>query len=142
MDQHLHQLHLQAGRLCGPERTCGKKHAYATEAEAQRAADAHNRWSERRHDVEPYPCAFCDQWHIGRVMPVEELEALISSHATAEDTTPDAPLHAGTTPVDRARAWSDWCALPRPTVPPLSDEAISRESIYSPDDEAFPPKGM
>jgi hypothetical protein len=50
--------------------------AYPAEAEAQRAAAAHNRWAERRHDVEPYPCPFCAQWHIGRVMTIAELEAL------------------------------------------------------------------
>ena len=54
---------------------------YAAEDEAERAAAAHNRWAERRHDVEPYPCAFCGQWHIGRVMSVEELEAIASRTA-------------------------------------------------------------
>ena len=43
------------------------------------------------------------------------------------------PFHATATPAERAHAWEEWCALPRPTVPPLSDEAISRESIYSPE---------
>src|SRR5690349_14492764 len=55
MDPHLHNLHLQAGQVSGREKTCGKKTPYATESLAQTAADAHNRWKERKHDVEPYP---------------------------------------------------------------------------------------
>jgi hypothetical protein len=43
------------------------------------------------------------------------------------------PFYATATPEQRARAWEEWCHLPRPRVPPLSDEAISRESIYSPE---------
>lgn len=43
------------------------------------------------------------------------------------------PFYATATSEERAQAWEDWCALPRPQVRPLSDEAISRQSIYSPD---------
>jgi hypothetical protein len=43
------------------------------------------------------------------------------------------PFYATASPEERARAWEEWCSLPRPRVPPLSDEAISRESIYSPE---------
>jgi hypothetical protein len=46
-----------------------------------------------------------------------------------------APFYATATPAERARAWEEWCHLPRPYAPPLSDEAISRESIYSPDED-------
>lgn len=82
MDERLYNLHLEAGRIAGQERTCGKKNAFADEPAAQKAADAHNRWDKRRHDVEPYPCAFCNQWHIGNKMPVEVLEQIINEHAT------------------------------------------------------------
>ena len=44
------------------------------------------------------------------------------------------PFYATATPAERARAWDEWCARPRPRVPPLSDAAVSRESIYSPDE--------
>lgn len=47
----------------------------------------------------------------------------------------DAPFYSTATPEERARAWDAWCALPRPRVPPLSDEAISRERIYSAEGE-------
>ena len=43
------------------------------------------------------------------------------------------PFHLTATPAERARAWEEWCSRPRPRVPPLTDEAISREAIYSPD---------
>jgi hypothetical protein len=76
MDERLYNLHLRAGLVSGREKTCGKKTAYAAEDEAVRASVAHNRWEKRRHDVEPYPCAFCKQWHIGRVMPIELLESI------------------------------------------------------------------
>ncbi len=79
MDQYLHDLHLRAGQLSGREKTCGKKTRYASEALALKAAEAHNRWRMRKHDVEPYPCAFCREWHIGGIMPVSLLEAMTSS---------------------------------------------------------------
>jgi hypothetical protein len=76
MDERIKQLHLEAGHKSGREKTCGKKNAFVTEEAAQKAANTHNRWKERRHDVEPYPCAFCHEWHIGNIMPIELLEAI------------------------------------------------------------------
>jgi hypothetical protein len=78
MDERLQQLHLDAGFICGVEKTCGRKNQYVTEQLAAKAAEAHNRWTGRRHDVEPYPCTFCAQWHIGNVMSVETLEAIVA----------------------------------------------------------------
>jgi hypothetical protein len=75
MDTRIYELHLRAGQICGKEKTCEGKTAFQTEEVAQRASNAHNRWEKRRHDVEAYPCAFCEQWHIGRIMFVEELQA-------------------------------------------------------------------
>jgi hypothetical protein len=76
MDPIVYQLHIRAGLASGAERTCGKKQKFKTEADATRASDAHNRWDKRKHDVEPYPCAFCSEWHIGGVMPLEVLTAM------------------------------------------------------------------
>lgn len=81
VEARLYEPHLQAGRVAGEERTCGKKQAYASEELAGAAAAAHNRWSERQHDVEPYPCAFCGSWHIGGIMPVELLESMAKASA-------------------------------------------------------------
>lgn len=77
MDERISSLHLEAGRLSGQEKTCGKKNAYLTEELAQKAANSHNKWDKRRHDVEPYPCYFCKQWHIGNIMPVALLEQIV-----------------------------------------------------------------
>ncbi|WP_020469764.1 hypothetical protein [Zavarzinella formosa] len=80
MDQRLHELHLHAGLVSGREKTCGKKMAYQSEELAVRAATAHNRWDKRRHDVEPYPCAFCQNWHVGNIMPLALLEAIAAAY--------------------------------------------------------------
>lgn len=76
MDTEIYNLHLEAGRKSGSEKTCGKKNKFVDEQAAQKAADAHNRWDKRKHDVEPYPCAFCSQWHIGNIMPVDLLRQI------------------------------------------------------------------
>lgn len=78
MDAELHQLHLTAGLKCGEQKTCGKKTKYENEEKAAKAAANHNRWKERRHDVEPYPCLFCSQWHVGNIMTVELLREIVA----------------------------------------------------------------
>lgn len=79
MEQELHQLHLIAGQKAGQEKTCGKKIKHATEEAAKVAAASHNKWEGRRHDVEPYPCFFCNQWHIGNIMPLEVLKSVVNA---------------------------------------------------------------
>ena len=81
MDERIQQLHLIAGRAAGIEKTCGKKNKFVTLEAASKAAESHNRWKDRRHDVEPYPCAFCLQWHIGNIMPVTLLEQIAAEHS-------------------------------------------------------------
>jgi len=81
MDAYLYNLHLEAGRKSGPQQTCGRKQRYETEEAARAGADAHNRWDKRHHDVEPYPCAFCGKWHIGKVMPIDVLEKIVKGEA-------------------------------------------------------------
>ncbi|GEM_PF-4998167 len=87
MDTTLYNLHLRAGQICGKDKTCAGKKPFDEEDAAQRAANAHNRWEGRRHDVEPYPCAFCEQWHIGRIMPIAELEAFITEKSELPPNT-------------------------------------------------------
>lgn len=77
MDEDLKQLHLESGRISGQEKTCGKKIKYETEDKAQAAATNHNRWKDRRHDVEPYPCCFCSLWHVGNIMSPELMRQII-----------------------------------------------------------------
>ena len=85
MDPTLYNLHLHAGRLSGEAKTCGKKARYVSEELALASAASHNRWKERRHDVEPYPCAFCEQWHIGGIMPIEVLEQMAKSETSTTE---------------------------------------------------------
>ena len=80
MDAKLRELHRKAGIACGKFNTCGTKKGYSTEEIALKFATSHNKWEKRKHDVEPYPCAFCGLWHIGRIMSEEELLAL-AKHA-------------------------------------------------------------
>lgn len=74
MDPEIHDLHIRAGRAVGRERTCGQKVAYGSEETASKAAASMNRKPKTRNVLEPYPCAFCGKWHIGRAMSREELE--------------------------------------------------------------------
>lgn len=76
MNEQLYQLHLIVAQKVGQSRSCGKKTGFSTEEKAERAANAHNAWAGRRHNVEPYPCPFCKNWHIGRVMPMEILQVI------------------------------------------------------------------
>jgi hypothetical protein len=69
---------------------------------------------------------------------VREAERFAGKHVrlqvmeNGEEESPRAqpPFYVTATPEERARAWREWCDAPRRQVPPLSDEAISRESIY------------
>lgn len=77
MDANKYELHIQAGKICGEEKTCGKKNAFNNEEAAQKASNHHNKWEGRNHDVEPYPCAFCNKWHIGNIMSEQVLLDII-----------------------------------------------------------------
>jgi hypothetical protein len=78
MDPEVHDLHIQAGLKCGEDKTCGKKTKFETEEAASKAALAHNRWEKRKHDVEPYPCAFCHKWHVGGIMSLDVLRKIVN----------------------------------------------------------------
>lgn len=75
MDEATRAIHLRAGEAYGQERTCGTKVKFPEEASALRMAvrlNARDSW-RKPHDVEPYPCFWCNQWHVGRVMTPEEI---------------------------------------------------------------------
>ena len=74
MDARMRAIHLAAGEAYGREATCGEKVRHPTEERAAGAARSMNRSPKSRHDVEPYPCFFCGEWHTGRVMSPEEYE--------------------------------------------------------------------
>lgn len=70
------QMHLTAALACGREVACGTKSRYGTEKAAEIAARSLNKRppeKRKRHaEQEPYPCPFCDRWHVGRKMSQEE----------------------------------------------------------------------
>lgn len=79
MEQEIINLHLNAGKICGQERTCGNKIGYSSEESANKAAIKMNKKQTTRHELEPYPCYFCNKWHIGRKMSREELEQYLGA---------------------------------------------------------------
>ena len=79
MDDELRALHLNAGRKAGEARTCGTKIRYPTLESAQRAAESMNAKPNTKNTLEPYPCPFCEQWHIGREMKIDELRSYVDS---------------------------------------------------------------
>lgn len=45
------------------------------------------------------------------------------------------PSQSKLTPQERAKQWMEWVESHDSSIPPLSDEAISRESIYTREDD-------
>lgn len=78
MDKELHKLHLEVGKVCGEEKTCGKKIDYKSEETAEKAASSMMKKGSK--DLEPYPCPFCKGWHIGRLMNKEELYSILKNN--------------------------------------------------------------
>lgn len=74
MNEDIYNLHLNAGRAIGKDKTCACKIDYKSEETAIEAADRMNSKPNTRNILAAYPCAFCQGWHIGRAMTREELE--------------------------------------------------------------------
>ena len=85
MDEKTKELHLKAGLACGVEKVCVNqkinkpKVDYGSFETAFKNAEKLSVKFGR--EMEPYPCPFCNGWHIGRKMSVEELEELAASIA-------------------------------------------------------------
>jgi hypothetical protein len=77
MNEDIYNLHLNAGKAIGKDKTCDRKIDYKAEEKAIEAADRMNSKPNTRNILEAYPCAFCQGWHIGRAMTREELESHI-----------------------------------------------------------------
>ena len=86
MTPDLFEMHILAGRAAGVDKTCGKKIRYPTEESAGRAAESMNKKPTTKRELEPYPCAFCSQWHVGGKMTPGVLHALAE---TAKDRAKD-----------------------------------------------------
>jgi hypothetical protein len=74
MDKEIFDLYIAAGKAAGREKTCGSKIGYSEES-AGKAAESMNKKPTTRNNLEAYPCAFCDKWHVGRAMSLDELKA-------------------------------------------------------------------
>lgn len=80
MTDELKEIHLKVGSLMNRDGVCGKKINYRSEESAVRASNSMNKKTEREgyHELEPYPCYYCNGWHIGRKMSIEEMKKYIS----------------------------------------------------------------
>lgn len=58
------------------------------------------------------------------------LSVLLRALTELLNGTPDQSFFETATPEERARTVEEWASRYRSSAPPLSDEAISRESIY------------
>ena len=67
--------HLAVGALMNRDFVCGGKIDYKSPESATRAAVAMNKKTDRPgyHVLEPYPCAYCGGWHVGRQMLKAEI---------------------------------------------------------------------
>lgn len=76
MSDRVYRAHLLAGKTYGRDAACGTKVDYKTEESAVRAATLMS--IRHRRDLEPYPCYWCEGWHIGRTMDPEELGTFLA----------------------------------------------------------------
>jgi len=70
------KLYLLAGKIIGKSKNCGKKIKYKSEGNAERASMFLSR-SGGHCKLGPYPCYFCDCWHIGIKRSKCELQDII-----------------------------------------------------------------
>jgi hypothetical protein len=78
--------HLAVGSLMNRDFSCGKKIDYKSYGSAERAAKAMNEKKDRvdYHELEPYPCAHCGGWHVGRLMLKAEIFRYLRDAAKGE----------------------------------------------------------
>jgi hypothetical protein len=74
MEEELIKLHHAAGLACGRDSTCGAKVKYNSEERANIVAVKMSAKFQR--NLEAYPCVFCNNWHIGRQMSLQEMTEL------------------------------------------------------------------
>lgn len=69
---------------------------------------------------------------VGSLTPEERslLEEKLQASLDAASEEKPRPFHETATPAERAKAFREWAESHPPNQPYLSDEAISRESIY------------
>jgi hypothetical protein len=65
-----------------------------------------------------------------RGVPIEEYVRLLVAEQEGKVESRPTPSRQTPNPQERARLWREWAESHDPDTPLLSDEAISRESIY------------
>jgi|3_EtaG_2_1085321.scaffolds.fasta_scaffold04441_3 hypothetical protein len=73
MDNKTKQLHLNAARKAGIANSCTEKIDYKNFETALKSSILMS--GKYKKPLEPYPCPFCEGWHIGREMSRKELES-------------------------------------------------------------------
>lgn len=82
MSNELVSLHYDAAFRAGREKSCGNKVDHRTYERALVASYRLNDSGHARHEVEPYPCPFCQGWHVGNKMSEEEFQELLKKNLT------------------------------------------------------------
>lgn len=81
MEPELTAMHIRAGRAYGRDATCGSearpKVRYGSEEAADKAAAKMSVVYGKF--MEGYPCAWCQDWHIGRAMTPEEVRMFLTT---------------------------------------------------------------
>jgi len=85
MTPDLHALYVAAGLRRGSAVTCDTKIAYSSEESAVRDAFAMNMKPGMQIVLVPYPCAYCEKWHVGQKMSEAELRAAAFAPLAADE---------------------------------------------------------
>ena len=67
MDKQEFDDYIVAARNVGMYKACHQRLQYKDENTAQEAADFSNEIELLRTKIKPYPCPFCNEWHIGLI---------------------------------------------------------------------------
>ena len=81
-DFFLYKLPYDIALLAGQERSCWNKIKFPTFESALRGSEGFNKKNEKKgidKRLEPYPCPFCNQYHMGGKMDKEELNKIHES---------------------------------------------------------------
>lgn len=65
-------LHIYAAFIYGEESSCAGKIQYSNHGQARTACWKMNAKPTTKNVLEPYPCPFCQKWHVGRAMSDDE----------------------------------------------------------------------
>lgn len=76
MNEELATKRAIVAKFCGKEKSCGNKIRHDFFHQASAHAHGHNKAKKMQKKVEPYPCYYCNGWHVGGLFGKEEFERL------------------------------------------------------------------